>query len=120
VAAMSQSEAPPRLTVGDGRRDVIKLVLRRAIDKVERDWNCHPGHTRHDASPQTVGGDIGCGMLAVGFDVEATALTDPGIASRRFRRRAGTARPSPARTRPAISQAIRRSPPREPCHRQFG
>ena len=29
--------------------------------------------------PQAVGGDIGCGMLAVGFDVEATALKDPGM-----------------------------------------
>ncbi len=32
--------------------------------------------------PQAVGGDIGCGMLAVGFDVEATALHDPGTAGR--------------------------------------
>jgi tRNA-splicing ligase RtcB len=30
--------------------------------------------------PQAVGGDIGCGMLAVGFDVDATALANPGIA----------------------------------------
>lgn len=32
--------------------------------------------------PQAVGGDIGCGMLAVGFDVEATALEDPKVAGR--------------------------------------
>jgi tRNA-splicing ligase RtcB len=32
--------------------------------------------------PQAVGGDIGCGMLAVGFDVEATALRDPSSAAR--------------------------------------
>jgi hypothetical protein len=32
----------------------------------------------HLIYPQAVGGDIGCGMLAVGFDVEATALEDPG------------------------------------------
>jgi tRNA-splicing ligase RtcB len=32
--------------------------------------------------PQAVGGDIGCGMLAVGFDVEAAALRDPGTAGR--------------------------------------
>jgi tRNA-splicing ligase RtcB len=38
--------------------------------------------TSHLIYPQAVGGDIGCGMLAVGFDVEATALTDPGIAGR--------------------------------------
>src|SRR5215218_894521 len=30
--------------------------------------------------PQAVGGDIGCGMLAVGFDIGATALANPGIA----------------------------------------
>src|SRR5687767_2650083 len=32
--------------------------------------------------PQAVGGDIGCGMLAVGFDVEATALENPERAGR--------------------------------------
>lgn len=31
--------------------------------------------------PQAVGGDIGCGMLAVGFDAEAGALSDPRVAS---------------------------------------
>jgi tRNA-splicing ligase RtcB len=30
--------------------------------------------------PHAVGGDIGCGMLAVGLDVEAAALRDPRIA----------------------------------------
>jgi len=30
--------------------------------------------------PQAVGGDIGCGMLAVGLDVEAAALENPRIA----------------------------------------
>jgi tRNA-splicing ligase RtcB len=30
--------------------------------------------------PQAVGGDIGCGMLAVGFDVEAAALENPELA----------------------------------------
>src|SRR5262245_39025794 len=30
--------------------------------------------------PQAVGGDIGCGMLAVGFDVAATALHNPQVA----------------------------------------
>ena len=44
--------------------------------------------------PQAVGGDIGCGMLAVGFDVEATALHDPGIAGRIL---AGLGRAGPAR-----------------------
>jgi tRNA-splicing ligase RtcB (3'-phosphate/5'-hydroxy nucleic acid ligase) len=46
--------------------------------------------------PQAVGGDIGCGMLAVGFDVEATALHDPGIAGRLL---AGLGRAVPARRR---------------------
>lgn len=46
--------------------------------------------------PQAVGGDIGCGMLAVGFDVEATALADPKIAGRVL---AGLGRAAPARRR---------------------
>ena len=46
--------------------------------------------------PQAVGGDIGCGMLAVGFDVDATALDDPGIAGRVL---AGLGRAVPARRR---------------------
>ena len=46
--------------------------------------------------PQAVGGDIGCGMLAVGFDVEATALKDPGTAGRVL---AGLGRAVPARRR---------------------
>jgi len=46
--------------------------------------------------PQAVGGDIGCGMLAVGFDVEASALHDPGIAGRVL---AGLGRAVPARRR---------------------
>jgi tRNA-splicing ligase RtcB len=32
--------------------------------------------------PQAVGGDIGCGMLAVGLDVEAEALRDARVAAR--------------------------------------
>jgi len=32
--------------------------------------------------PQAVGGDIGCGMLAVAFDADASVLDDPGIAGR--------------------------------------
>ena len=44
--------------------------------------------------PQAVGGDIGCGMLAVGFDVEAAALHDPGTAGRVL---AGLGRAVPAR-----------------------
>src|SRR5882724_13066609 len=32
--------------------------------------------------PQAVGGDIGCGMLAVPFDVEATVINEPRTAGR--------------------------------------
>lgn len=46
--------------------------------------------------PQAVGGDIGCGMRAVGFDVDATALRDPTIAGRVL---AGLGRAVPARRR---------------------
>ena len=52
--------------------------------------------TSHLIYPQAVGGDIGCGMLAVGFDVEATALKDPGRAGRVL---AGLGRAVPARRR---------------------
>jgi tRNA-splicing ligase RtcB len=56
--------------------------------------------------PQAVGGNIGCGMLAVGFDVKARPLENPGItgrvlpevgrgvAARRRNRRATIAAPS--------------------------
>ena len=36
--------------------------------------------TSHLIYPQAVGGDIGCGMLAVGLDLEATALEIPKVA----------------------------------------
>ena len=52
--------------------------------------------TSHLIYPQAVGGDIGCGMLAVGFNVEATAIQDPGIAGRVL---AGLGRAVPARRR---------------------
>lgn len=38
--------------------------------------------TSHLLYPQAVGGDIGCGMLAVGFDVDAAALKNPKLAGR--------------------------------------
>ena len=46
--------------------------------------------------PQAVGGDIGCGMLAVRFDVEATALQDPRLAGQIL---AAIGRAVPARRR---------------------
>src|SRR6266542_2797365 len=36
--------------------------------------------TSHLIYPQAVGGDIGCGMLAVGLDIEAAALRIPRVA----------------------------------------
>jgi tRNA-splicing ligase RtcB (3'-phosphate/5'-hydroxy nucleic acid ligase) len=52
--------------------------------------------TSHLIFPQAVGGDIGCGMLAVGFDIAATALDNPGIAGQVL---AGLGRAVPARRR---------------------
>ena len=46
--------------------------------------------------PQAVGGDIGCGMLAAGFDVEAAVLRNPKVAGRVL---AGIGRAVPARRR---------------------
>lgn len=46
--------------------------------------------------PQAVGGDIGCGMLAVPFDLEATTLGDPTTAGRLLARLTQTV---PARRR---------------------
>ncbi len=46
--------------------------------------------------PQAVGGDIGCGMLAVGLDIEADVLTDPKVAAALL---AGFDRAVPARHR---------------------
>lgn len=36
--------------------------------------------TSHLIYPQAVGGDIGCGMLAVGLDLDSTSLRDPRVA----------------------------------------
>jgi tRNA-splicing ligase RtcB (3'-phosphate/5'-hydroxy nucleic acid ligase) len=52
--------------------------------------------TSHLIYPQAVGGDIGCGMLAVALDVDAAALEDPGIAGRVL---AAIGRAVPARRR---------------------
>jgi len=38
--------------------------------------------TSHLIYPQAVGGDIGCGMLAVALDIEAASLGDPRVAGR--------------------------------------
>ena len=46
--------------------------------------------------PQAVGGDIGCGMLAVAFDADAAVLGDPGTAGRLL---AAIGRAVPARRR---------------------
>ena len=52
--------------------------------------------TREVLYPQAVGGDIGCGMLAVPFDVEAASVSDPRIAGRLL---AGLGNSIPARWR---------------------
>jgi tRNA-splicing ligase RtcB len=36
--------------------------------------------TSHLIYPQAVGGDIGCGMLAVALDLDSTALREPKVA----------------------------------------
>jgi tRNA-splicing ligase RtcB len=46
--------------------------------------------------PQAVGGDIGCGMLAIPFDVEAASLSEPRVAGRIL---AGLGNSIPARRR---------------------
>jgi tRNA-splicing ligase RtcB len=72
--------------------------------------------TSHLIYPQAVGGDIGCGMLAVAFDVEATALQDPETAGRVLSR-LGRAVPARRRnrrsliTRPADLDAVELSDP---------
>jgi tRNA-splicing ligase RtcB len=52
--------------------------------------------TSHLIYPQAVGGDIGCGMLAVALDAEAAALDDPAVAGRVL---AAIGRAVPARRR---------------------
>jgi tRNA-splicing ligase RtcB len=52
--------------------------------------------TSHLIYPQAVGGDIGCGMLAVGLNREAAALKDPKVAASVL---AGLGRAAPARRR---------------------
>jgi tRNA-splicing ligase RtcB len=52
--------------------------------------------TSHLIYPQAVGGDVGCGMLAVAFDLEAIALEDPRVAGRVL---AALGRAVPARRR---------------------
>lgn len=44
----------PVLTVGDRRNDMIKWMLRKAIDKFERNWKYDAGYMRDiiDASPR--------------------------------------------------------------------
>src|SRR5215831_10037112 len=51
---MSHSDALSRLTVGERRNDMIKWMLRKAIDKFERTWNYDAGYMRDmvDVSPR--------------------------------------------------------------------
>ena len=58
--------------------------------------------TSHLIYPQAVGGDIGCGMLAVAVDVEAAALKNPKTAAQLLND-FGRAIPSRRRNRNAVS-----------------
>jgi hypothetical protein len=44
---LNREAASTSLTVGDRRSDMIKWALRRAIDKVEPDWNYDASYMRH-------------------------------------------------------------------------
>src|SRR5208282_4748564 len=57
--------------------------------------------TSHVIYPQAVGGDIGCGMLAVAVDVEASALKNPKTAAQLLNE-IGRAVPSRRRNRNAV------------------
>jgi len=57
--------------------------------------------TSHLIYPQAVGGDIGCGMLAVAVDVEAAALKNPKIAAQLLNE-LGRAIPARRRNRGAL------------------
>ena len=57
--------------------------------------------TSHLIYPQAVGGDIGCGMLAVGLDIESAALRDPRVAGQLLNA-LGRAVPARRRNRSAI------------------
>ena len=57
--------------------------------------------TSHMIYPQAVGGDIGCGMLAVAVDVEASALKNPKVAAQLLKE-LGRAVPARRRNRDAV------------------
>src|SRR5437899_5964712 len=57
--------------------------------------------TSHVIYPQAVGGDIGCGMLAVAVDVEASALMNPKTAAQLLNE-IGRVVPSRRRNRNAV------------------
>src|SRR6186713_2976031 len=52
--AMSHFEALPRLTFADRRNEMIKWILRKAIDRFERNWKYDASYMRDmiDASPR--------------------------------------------------------------------
>lgn len=82
--------------------------------------------TTHRLYPQAVGGDIGCGMLAAAFDIDAAALRDAGLAGRVLAR-LGRAVPARRRNRrsvigqpEAIAQSELSDPTLEAVRRQDG
>src|SRR5687767_6602847 len=74
---MSHSEALSRLTVGNMRCEMIRWVLRRAVDNVEREWNCDASQIGDmvDASTRRVSGvtDLLAAALVTGFGLAAPA-----------------------------------------------
>ena len=60
--------------------------------------------TSHLIYPQAVGGDIGCGMLAVGLDLEAAALETPRVAGQVLANLGGAVPASRRNRRAIVSQ----------------
>jgi len=87
--------------------------------------------TRDTLYPSAVGGDIGCGVAAIGFDVEASSLAAPAVAARvlaglyervpfvRHDRHRAPALPEALRDRPLSSPRLESARRRE-AERQLG
>jgi Family of unknown function (DUF6223) len=82
---MSHSEALSRLNVGC-KSDMIRRALRRAIDKLERDWNYDAGYLRDmiDVSPRSAWRfsrvtDLLAAAVVVGFGLAAPAAAQVAV-----------------------------------------
>jgi hypothetical protein len=98
---MSHSDALSRLTVGDTKCDMIRWVLRRAIDTVEREWNYDASH---------IGDTIDVGPCAAWMVSRVTVL----LASAALIGGFGLAAPAPAyaSVQPAAASVYTMSPGR--------